>query len=300
MNEMIKTVYVLHLDGIALLSVSPEKSTEDDPDSFMNLFGGFSSAINTLLMELGHKELKSITVGDGVLVYSSQDPVLFVVHTTNPKHEQFAKLLVKQIEHEFFKFYNGKLDDDNFFVIGDNFTPFESKISEIYENLNKLNREFPEILEFLPSFIPLSRLYEVLNLGLDIIEGYPDDTIKLVRQLDKHFIDDQSIEEVVAQTLGRYSGHRIAKVRFQDKLVIDSEKVLELLNEISVTKFDKKNEYYDMVLCPICRGKTAEKPMCHFFNGFIEGAFDNPNISVEQISCRGCGDKSCRFKIMRV
>ncbi|MDF1539218.1 MAG: hypothetical protein P1Q69_09995 [Candidatus Thorarchaeota archaeon] len=300
MNEMIKTIYVLHQDGVALLCVSPDKSLGDGPDSFMSLFGGFSSAINTLLINLGHKELKSITVGDGVLVYSSQEPLLFVVHATSPKSEQFAKILVKQIEYEFFKFYNGKLDHSAFFVESDNITPFESNINLIYDNLKKLNSDFPELLEFLPSFIPLSRLYAVLNLGLDIIEGYPDDTIKIVRQLSLYFIEEKNLEEVVAQTLGRYSGHMIAKDRFQDKFVIDPEKVLELLNEISVTKFDQKNEYYDIVLCPVCRGKTAEKPICHFFSGFIEGAFDNPNVTVEEISCRGQGDKSCRFKLMRV
>ena len=300
MNEMIKTIYILHLDGIALLSVTPEKTTSEEQGSFMDLFGGFSSAINTLLVELGHKELKSITVEDGVLVYSSQDPVLFVVHATDQKYEQFAKLLVKQVEHEFQKFYTDKLENEEFFVNCDNFTPFEPKIRELYDSLSKLQKDFPEILEFLPSFIPLSRLYEVLNLGLDIIDGYPDDTIKLVRQLNKYFDDDTGIEEVVAQTLGRYSGYRIAKSRFKNKFVLDSEKVLELLNEISVAKLDTKHEFFDVLLCPICRGKTSEKPMCQFFSGFIEGAFDNPSISVEETSCRALGDKICRFKLMRI
>ena len=300
MNEMIKTIYILHLDGIALLSVTPEKTTSKEQGSFMDLFGGFSSAINTLLVELGHKELKSITVEDGVLVYSSQDPVLFVVHATDQKYEQFAKLLVKQVEHEFQKFYTDKLENEEFFVNCDNFTPFEPKIRELYDSLSKLQKDFPEILEFLPSFIPLSRLYEVLNLGLDIIDGYPDDTIKLVRQLNKYFDDDTGIEEVVAQTLGRYSGYRIAKSRFKNKFVLDSEKVLELLNEISVAKLDTKHEFFDVLLCPICRGKTSEKPMCQFFSGFIEGAFDNPSISVEETSCRALGDKICRFKLMRI
>ncbi|MHA2426314.1 MAG: V4R domain-containing protein [Candidatus Thorarchaeota archaeon] len=299
MNEMIKTVYILHLDGIALLSMNPEKPSEKEAGSFTDLFGGFSSAVNTLLVELGHKELKSITVEDGILAYSSQDPVLFVVHAVNPKYEQFSKLLVKQVEHEFLKFYDGRLDDREFFVNCDNFTPFEPKIRELYSSLKKLQNQYPEILEFLPSFIPLSRLYEVLNIGLDIIYGYPDDTIKLVRQLSDYFEDDPGIEEVVAQTLGRYAGHRIAKTRFKNKLVLNPEEILNLLNEISVAKLDSNQEFFDVVLCPICRGKTSNKAICQFFSGFIEGALDNPGITVEETTCRAQGAKSCRFTLMR-
>ncbi len=299
MNEMIKTVYVLHQDGLALLSMNPEKSVAET-ESFMDLFGGFSSAINTLLLELGHKEIKSITVGDGMLVYSSHKPVLFVVYTASEKYEQFAEIFVKQVEHEFLKFYKDKLGDENFFIESGNFTPFESKIDVVYENLYKLNSEFPELLEILPSFIPLHRLYAVLNLGLDIIEGYPNDTIKLVRQLNLYFGEDRNLEELVAETLGKYTGHMIAKIRSGDNFVTGPDKILELLNEISVTKFDRKNEYYDIVLCPVCRGKASEKPMCQFFSGFIEGAFDNPNITVKEIACRGRGEKSCRFKLEKV
>ncbi|MFW9848755.1 MAG: V4R domain-containing protein [Candidatus Thorarchaeota archaeon] len=300
MNEMIKTVYILHLDGIALLSMNPENPDQKESGSFTDLFGGFSSAINTLLVELGHKELKSITVEDGILAYSSQDPVLFVVHAVNPKFEQFAKLLVKQVEYEFFRFYDEKLKNREFFVNSDNFIPFESKIIELFSSLKKLQDQYPEILEFLPSFIPLSRLYEVLNIGLDIIYGYPDDTIKLVRHLSEYFDNDSGIEEVIAQTLGRYAGHRIAKSRFKKKIVLNPEEILDLLNEISVTKLDSNQEFFDVLLCPICRGKTSEKPICQFFSGFIEGALDNPGISVEETSCRALGANSCRFTLNRV
>jgi hypothetical protein len=279
--------------------MNPEKPSERELGSFTDLFGGVSSAINTLLVELGHKELKSITVEDGVLAYSSHDPVLFVVHAEDPKYEQFAKILVKQVEYEFLTYYDERLNDREFFVSVDNFTPFETKVKELYSSLKKLQEQYPEILEFLPSFIPLSRLYEVLNLGLDIVYGYPDDTIKLVRQLSTYFADDPGIEEVVAQTLGRYSGHRIAKSRFKGKLVLNPEQILQLLNEISVAKLDSNHEFFDIVLCPICRGRTSEKPICQFFSGFIEGAFDNPGITVEETSCRALGSKSCRFSLTR-
>ena len=296
---MIKTVYVLHMNGTPVVSTDLEDMDEESIGSFTDLFGGFSSAINALLQELGHKEIKSITVGDGILVYSSREPLLFVVHSASTKYEQVARLMVKQIEHEFFALYEDDIQDEKSFIFGDKFSPFESRISEIYDNIVNIQEPFPELLEFLPGFMPLKRLHEVLNLGLDIIDGYPDDTIKLIRQLNKYFSDDLEIEELIARTLGRYTGHMIAQNRFPNEPVIDHEKVLKLLNEISVAKLDSKNDVFDVLLCPICRGKTAEKPICDYFSGFIEGALNNTIISVEDIACHAKGEKTCRFKLSR-
>ena len=260
---------------------------------------GFSSAIATLVKELGHKEIKSISVTDGVLVYSSKEPLLFVVHSVNPKYEQFSKLLVKQIEQEFLTHFDDVLDDENVFVFCDLFKPFRSNIIDIHDNLMKLYSEYPELLDFLPSFIPLAQLYKVLNMGLDLIKGYPGDTIRLVRQLENYFEKDEYLKDV-SLTLGRYSGYMIAKERYHGEIVIDHDKVLKLLNEISVVRYDSVKECFDFQLCPICRERKSEKPMCEFFSGFIEGALNNPGISVEESTCKARGDKSCSFKIHRI
>ncbi|MFW9932799.1 MAG: V4R domain-containing protein, partial [Candidatus Thorarchaeota archaeon] len=295
MDDIIKTVYILHLDGTPVLRVDMDLGEDvDNLDGFLGLFGGFSSAINTLVKELGHKEIKSITVSDGVLVYSSRDPLLFVVHSVNPKYEQLSKLLVKQIEHEFLTDFDDVLNDENIFVMCDLFKPFKSNIIQIHENLMKLYSEYPELLDFMSTFIPLSKLYEVLNMGLDLIRGYPTDTIRLVRQLENYFSKDDYLKDV-ALTLGRYSGHMIAKERYHGEIVIDHDKVLKLLNEISIVKFDTSKECFDFQLCPICREKKSEKPMCEFFSGFIEGALDNPSISVLETTCKARGDRSCSF-----
>lgn len=298
MDDIIKTVYILHLDGTPVLRVNIDDDDEDTLDGFLGLFGGFSSAINTLVKELGHKEIKSINVSDGSLVYSSREPLLFVVHTLNPRYEQFSKLLVRQIEHEFLASYGDVLNDENAFVMCDFFKPFRSCILEIHDNLIKLYSEHPELLDYLPSFIPLNELYEVLNLGLDLIHGYPTDTIRIVRKLSKHIKKDEHLRDV-ALTLGRYSGHMIAKERYKGELVINHEKVLKLLNEISVVRFDSSKECFDFQLCPICRDRKSDKPICDFFSGFIEGALGNPSIEVEEITCKAKGDKSCSFKIHR-
>ncbi|MBD3405980.1 MAG: hypothetical protein GF411_07640 [Candidatus Lokiarchaeota archaeon] len=296
---MIKTIFVVHRDGVPLLRVSIDAKREDELEEFLELFGGVSSAINTLIKELGHKELRAVSVEEGSLVYSSNGPILFIIHTTKDDDETFAKLLIKQIEHEFIESYEQFFSEEEFFVHRDRFVPFEKNIRDIYTQLNTLNKQYPELLEFIPSFVHLSQLYEILNLGLDLIKGYPDETIKLVRQIDKHFKENDNQQIAIIKTLGRYSGHIIAKQTFKGEIVIDQRDVYDLLSEISIVKYDKKEEVFDVTLCPICRNRSAENPMCHFFSGFIEGALDNPSISVKEISCRATGDKSCKFKLIR-
>lgn len=297
MDSVVKSVYLFHRDGTPLLQVPLDETDKQKPESIKGLFERLFNAIDDVFTELGHSEIRSVTVNGGLFVYKVLDPFLFAVYTNKPKSEEFARFLVEQVEYEFERVYADlpRIDDSS--VYENHFNPFESKIREIFEILVNLHSDYPKLLTYLPSFVPLFRLNEVLSLGLDIISGYPHDTIKLVRHLDLLFSDDQGLEDVIARTIGRYSGNQIAKNHFEPSMVINQENVLELLNEISVTKLDASNELFDVVLCPVCREKTSEKPMCHFFSGFIEGALDNPGIEVEEVSCKAAGARSCKFKL---
>jgi len=299
LDELIRTVYILHTNGVPILSVDPNSSLVQKTEPFINLFGGLSSVISTLLSELGHSESKSVAI-NGILVYSLKEPYLFVIHAPDSKYEHFARILVKQIEYEFQRVYNGTSLEQETSTDIEKFKPFEAKIKEIHNTLANIQTTYPEILSFLPSkeFIPLFRLNEALHMGIDIVAGYPFDTIKFVRQLGLFFADEEGLEKIIALTLGRYSGARISRERYPSEVTMSQDKVLELLNEISVTKYDKQNEIFDVVLCPICREKTSSEHMCHFFSGFIEGVLDNPRISVKEIACKAVGDTSCQFKLL--
>lgn len=297
-DSIVNTVYLFHRDGNPLLQVPLDASDKMKPESIKHLFERLFCAIDDVFTELGHSDIRSVTVNGGLFVYKAQDPFLFAAYTRKPKSEEFAKQLVEQVEYEFERVYSDlpRIGDSS--VYESHFSPFETKVREIYETLVHLQKDYPKLLQFLPSFVPLFRLNEVLSMGLDIIAGYPHDTIKLVRQLDLLFSDDRGLEDVIARAIGRYAGNQIAKNQFDPSMVMNQENVLELMNEISVTKLDSTNEVFDVVLCPICREKHSEKPMCHFFSGFIEGALDNPRLSVQEISCKAVGDKSCRFKLL--
>jgi len=297
MDTVINTVYLFHRDGTPLLQVTLNQDEVPKPESIKGLYERLFSAIEEIFSQLGHEEIQSVNVNDGLLVYKTYDPFIIAAYANSRKSEQFAKFLVEQIEYEFQRVYCDIPKIDSSSVYEGHFNPFRSKVTEIYEILIGLQKEYPKLLSFLPSFVPLFRLNEVLHLGLDIVEGYPYDTIKLVRQLELIFSDSKELEEVTARAIGRYSGYLIARNHFAPSMVLNQTDVLGLLNEISVSKLDASNEIFDIVLCPECRDKKSEKPMCHFFSGFIEGALDNPSISVEEISCKASGGAMCRFKL---
>ncbi len=299
MNNPLQSAIIIHMDGLPLLDVNLDPEQERGMDGLVNLFGGFSSAINALMRELGHKEIKSITVADGVLVYSSHEPLLFVVHASDEKYEKLAEIFIKEIQREFLVSYEDEIHDENILSNMESFEPFAERVTDIYESLTIIDGKYPDLIEYIPSDIPLIELYELLHVGLDIIEGYPDDTIKIVRRLDQYFKGKEQTIDDLAFAIGKYSGRVIAQERFKKEYIITPKHVLKLLEEISVVKLDSENDLYDMKLCPICRGKRADRPICGFFSGFIEGALSNPAISVREVACKAMGEPSCKYKLER-
>ena len=94
------------------------------------------------------------------------------------------------------------------------------------------------------------------------------------------------------------TGAHIAAERVREA-VPDEKNVLELLNEISVAKFDSASASFDITICPVCRGVTADEPVCDFLSGFIEGVLSNLSIRVDETKCKARGDKSCVFTLTR-
>ncbi len=298
MERNIGVVYIIHRDGIPLLTVGLSGSSMSSIPSFDELFGGFISAVNTLIQQLGHRELRSISVEDGLLVYSFRDPVIFVAYTNDTDSERFANYLVRQVEYEFFQEFGDVIRDEDIFVRPDLFRPFRLTVINLYEQMEQIERQFPRVLDFLPEFVPLHYIYMITNLGTDMTKSFPEGTIAAIRRLPLYFGEATDVQHLVAQTLGRYLGSHVAVDRLGD-FVVTPEDTLRLLNEISVCRYDRDREFFDIPICPECRGITADEPLCYFFLGFIEGAIGNPSVEVKETACRARGDKTCRFQLTR-
>lgn len=288
---MISGVYIFLTSGLPVFHTNLNQEQES-----MNqiLFGGISSAINMLIKEIAHSELQSINIEDGTLNYSVKNDLIFVIHSRGKKSRDLAGFLVKQIMTAFIEDYGILILNNTQNIIDSSlFLPFETKVKEIHDTFMKLYENQPNLFKFIPKDIPLSLIQDLLKEGEDLVEGFPDDTIRLVRRLDDKY--DAQINRKVLFSLGVFFGIELSRKYFPHTVNINQDEVLKLLNEISVAKFDKKTRAYVLSICPICRGKTSNEPMCNFFTGFIEGCFDNPNLVVQEVTCKASGDKNCSY-----
>jgi predicted hydrocarbon binding protein len=261
------------------------------------LFGGISSAINMLIKELAHSDLQSINVEDGKLKYSIYDELIFVLHSKGQKGEEISGFLLKQIQNEFLEDYEVIINNSDLNVIDSNlFIPFKGKIRKMYRIILELSETHEDLFNFIPDDIPLSLVNELLKEGANLIEGFPKDTIRLVRRLDEKFETD--IKKKIMFSLGVYFGIEISKIEYPTRVSLNQDEILKLLNEISVAKFDKSERVFTLAICPICRGRESKEPICDFFTGFIEGCFDNPNLQVKEIACKATGDNSCTYSLI--
>lgn len=295
---MIQSVFIFSIDGLSLFHMTVDSKEYREINDL--LFAGVSSAIKNLMDELGHKDLQSIDVSDGMLIYSSSHNVIFVIHARDKEGAAIGKFLVKQIEYEFIKTYEKIITSENFNIQSrTTYEPFKSKIMSLYKDLSLLYEKQPRLFNFFPNTIPISLVKEILIEGEDLISGYPNTTIKLARILEEKYIDSTN-KTAILFSLGKFIGYEIAKQRFSNKIALNVEDVLKILNEISIAKFDKKKEHFKLEICPICRGKKTEDMSCDFFSGFIEGVLDNPHLSIKETSCKATGDKYCTFQIKKI
>ena len=290
---MISEVYIFLTSGIPIFH-----SNLNQEHKSVNpvLFGGLSSAMNMLVKEVANAELQSINVEDGTLHYSARDDLIFVIHSKGLKSRRLAGFLIKQVMKSFTEDFEIILKEPKKMINNTIFQMFEPKMLEIHDSFMKLYESQPNLFKYIPDDIPLDIIQDLLKEGENLVEGFPNDTIRLVRRLDDKY--DAQINRKVLFSLGIYFGIELSKIYFSDTVTISQNEVLKLLNEISVAKFDKKTRTYILSICPICRGKSSKDPMCNFFAGFIEGCFDNPNFKIQEVTCKAKGDNNCSFSVI--
>ncbi|MHA1228754.1 MAG: V4R domain-containing protein [Candidatus Hodarchaeales archaeon] len=295
---MILGVYVFLTSGLPIFFTNLSKEKSDINEI---LFAGISSAINMFVKEIAQSDLESIEIEDGKLLYKVDKDLIFVVHTRGKKGELIGEYLINFLGTEFKSKY-GHIIQENPNSVVDNslFWPFEDEIEKAYEKLVKLSKDQPELFKILPTDIPISLIDELEKEGKNLIKGFPNDTIRLIRRLDEKY-KGKKVRDQIMLSLGKFFGREIAKKEIPERVGSLTEKeTLKLLNEISITKFDRKKSSFSLAICPICRKKSSDKPMCHFFSGFISGCFNNPRLLITESSCKAAGGKNCIFKIKYV
>lgn len=69
---------------------------------------------------------------------------------------------------------------------------------------------------------------------------------------------------------------------------------------VSIDK-DDDNWYWIIERCPLCCGRTSDKPVCHLAVGVLQGAIlwasEGKQYRITPIECIACGDGGCRIQI---
>lgn len=295
---MIQGIYIFNKNGGVIFSFQfKENTTQEDIEK--SVFTGLSSTVNFQVKELENEAIRSILTSVGLLIYTVIDGLVYVIQLTEREDEFFGGLLLKQIELEFKEFFKEQLMDNKEILNVTNTKQFEKYIMDTYQRMMDLYEANPVFFNLFPINIPLTFLLEILGDSKDLIDGFPNQVIAIIRQIEEKYTEPY-IRDQVMYFLGKYIGYHIGQAKTIKTVTTNMRDVLRLLNEIAIATYQAEKEKIVLELCPICRDKTADRMICDFYSGFIEGVFDNPKISVTEVSCRAIGDKHCEFKINKL
>ncbi|NHJ47440.1 MAG: hypothetical protein FK733_06615 [Asgard group archaeon] len=289
---MIDEFFILRKDGLALFHMILEKNsyTVQVP---AELFAGFSSAIVAFANELGSGQLSKIVIEDQKFVYNVSEDLITVAKISFDDDEALAEHIVTILEREFTVDYKQELDDYDGTVRKDIFFPFSDKVGIIIEKCMKIAAKNPHLLENIPPSIEIDAILKLSECSEELISNFPKATISLTREFQLKLPED--VMHYTMFKLGKEVGKELAKKLFKKKA--NDRQVMKLLNEISICSFDGK--IASLKICPFCRGREVEQHDCDFVAGFIEGAYNDPKISVRETNCHAIGDKYCEFRIFK-
>jgi predicted hydrocarbon binding protein len=289
---MIDEFHILQVDGISLFHiVLDEDSYAVDMPS--DLFAGFSSAIVAFTSQLGAGELSKIEIQDKIYVYEKHEELITVARISTEDDEALAEHVVYLLYREFMKEYGEYVKNKDKTVRRDIFYPFADIVRKIINKCEKVAQNNPKFLENIPPSIDIDAIVELSDFSDELVNNFPEATIRMIRKFQKSLPDDVMHETM--HKLGVDVGRDITAKRLNKKA--NNKIVMKLLSEISISKM--QNNRITLTICPFCRGKETEEFDCDFVSGFIEGIYDDPNISIKEVACHAVGDKNCVFEIAR-
>lgn len=123
----ISEIWIIDSSGITLFNLSKEENVQ------ATLIGGFFSALQSFVKELGEKELKSIMLGSSkFMIYQGIGGYLFISRSQNDVKSKKIEEHLKLVEAKFLEMYHDKLDNWNGNT--DYFRNFGDIIEEIFKD----------------------------------------------------------------------------------------------------------------------------------------------------------------------
>jgi predicted hydrocarbon binding protein len=290
---MIDEFFILHRNGLSLFHIRL------DEDSFAielpaELFAGFSSAIVAFSSELGAGYLSKIVIEDQTFVFEVMEELITVAKISGDDDEAMAEHVVSLLYREFITDFHDELKHFDGTVRKDIFFSFAEKVRDITTKCEEIAKTNPTLLANIPASIDIDIIKQLSDFSNELVDDFPEATIRLTRRFQKEI--PKNVMHITMFKLGKEVGKDVAKKRIKKK--VNDKAIMKILKEISVS--DCKDDKITLKICPFCRGRETEEFDCDFVAGFIEGAYNDPKIMVEEISCHAVGDKNCVFKIKRI
>lgn len=289
---MIDEFFILHRNGLNLFHIRL------DEDSFAidlptELFAGFSSAIVAFSSELGAGHLSKIEIEDQKFVFEVMKDFITVAKISADDDEKMAEHVVSLLIREFITDYQEELKDFNGSVRKDIFYSFADKVKDIANKCEEIAKTNPTLLANIPPSIDIDTIKRLSEFSDELVDDFPEATIRLTRNFQKELPEDKM--HITMFKLGKETGKDVAKKRIKKE--VNDKSVMKILKEISVSEC--KQDRITLKICPFCRGRKVKEFDCDFVAGFIEGVYNDPKITVKEISCHAVGDKNCVFEIKR-
>lgn len=290
---MLDEFFILRRDGLSLFHIRLEENsfTVQLPEE---LFAGFSSAIVAFTSELGAGHLSKIEIEEHVFVYKVMEDLITVAKISLDDDKTTAEHIVALLYREFVNEYQAELKNFDGTVRRDIFFPFADKVRKIVRMCEKIARNNPNLLANIPPSISIKAIEKLSDFSEELVDKFPEATIRMTRNFQKELPEGEM--HYTMHKLGIEVGKDVAKKKIKKKT--NDKAIMRILNEISVCSYN--DNIITMQICPFCRGRKTKVFDCDFVAGFIEGAYNNPNISVREIACHAVGDKHCQFQIFKI
>lgn len=132
--------------------------------------------------------------------------------------------------------------------------------------------------------------------------------IRLWAKITERVLDDGA--QAIMFLAGKHSGEQFSRALLDEGI---KKEGLQYALEAFLTNFgwgkvwvqvdfQKQEATVKIHNSVLARQTTAEKPVCHFINGYICGVFavmfDSKNIDCSETKCTAKGDNSCEFRVL--
>lgn len=93
------------------------------------------------------------------------------------------------------------------------------------------------------------------------------------------------------------------QIKLRDGLTVAARLFSQISDQNAWLEEQEMQFNYHVEQCPVCWGRTADKPICFFTVGFLQEVSyrlsDGRDFRVQQTSCTAMGESSCVFRIDR-